>query len=199
MTAPRIPATPVGEFLAALGSRTPSPGGGAVAALAGAMGAAQALMIAEYGTWKPEDADPKPRLKALAQELCELAQEDADRYGEYSAARAKRKEDPAAYAAAQAAIADVPCRALERCAEGLGFLPAVLLHAPKWFAGDARIATSCLLAGAEGARTLLGSNLASLPAESREGFAARAKAADEAVERLRRQLDPLLLARLSGD
>src|SRR5512142_2946739 len=126
----------IGRFLESLGAKTPSPGGGAVSALSGSLGAAQLLMVAEYSAWKPEDSDPRSRLKVLVGLLLDLAQEDADAYGAYSAARGKRKEEPAPYAAAQLRITEVPVRVLERCVEARGFAADVLVRAPKWFSGD---------------------------------------------------------------
>jgi len=186
----------VGRFLESLGARTPSPGGGATSALAGALGAAQLLMVAEYASWKPEDADPRERLKLLVSLLLDLAQQDADAYGAYAEARPKRKEDPAPYAKTQLGITEVPARVMERCVEAGEFAPDVLVRAPKWFAGDVLVAATCLETGASGARTFVVGNLSGLPADARPGFVARLAEADARLDRARRKLEPLLLPRL---
>jgi len=184
------------RFLESLGAKTPSPGGGATSALSGALGAAQLLMVAEYAVWKPEDPDPRERLKMLVGLLLDLAQKDADAYGAYAQARPKRKEDPAGWAKVQADITEVPVRVMERCVEAREFAGAVLGRAPKWFAGDVLVAATCLETGASGARTLAAANLDGLPAEVRAGFAARIKDADARLAGNRRALEPLLLTRL---
>ena len=186
----------VEQFLEALGQRTPTPGGGAVAALSGAMGAAQLLMIAEYAKWEPGESDPRARLKELSGELLQLAQEDAEAYGAYVQARARKKEDPVVYVKAQETIAEVPLNVLDRCVEVLVMVPDVLRRAPGWFACDVSIAADCLETGAPGARSLCGANLGSLAAPTVQRFAARLSEAERRQERARRVLGPLLLSRL---
>ena len=72
-----VPNRQISEFLGALGQRTPSPGGGATAALAGALGAAQLLMAAEYSAWDG-GADPRESLKAIVKALPELAERELE-------------------------------------------------------------------------------------------------------------------------
>ena len=191
-----IPQRSLEKFLGALGERTPSPGGGAVAALSGAMGAAQLLMIAEYAKWESGGPDPRARLKELSSQLLKLAQEDAVVYGAYTRAKARRKEDPAAYAEAQQAIADVPLNILERCLEAFGMVADVLRRAPSWFGCDVSIVAGCLETGASGARSLCGANLRSLAAPAAQRLAGRLAELEREQERTRRTLEPLLLSRL---
>ena len=47
---------PIGEFVEQLGARTPTPGGGAASAVAGAMGAALALMVVRFCQGKEANA-----------------------------------------------------------------------------------------------------------------------------------------------
>jgi formiminotetrahydrofolate cyclodeaminase len=188
----------VEQFLAALGSKTPSPGGGAVSALSGALGSAQLLMVAEYSKWEDGAPDPKGRLRELGATLLALATEDAEAYSEYSIARGKRKEEPEAYARAQERIADVPLRILEACVEACEKVSETLKRAPAWFACDTAIAAGCLTTGAEGARALCGANLGYLPAPSAEALAAKLAALERRLESCRREMDPLMLTRLPG-
>jgi formiminotetrahydrofolate cyclodeaminase len=75
------------EFLDLLASRTPSPGGGAVAPIAAGLAAAVAAMVVNYSTGKEKFADHEAlyrdtleRLEALRREAVELAAEDARAY-----------------------------------------------------------------------------------------------------------------------
>jgi glutamate formiminotransferase / formiminotetrahydrofolate cyclodeaminase len=107
----------VQEFLARVAARTPTPGGGSVAAIAGAMGTALGEMVVAYST--PVKQTPSASLAALAKELIEgrgtfleLANADTDAYEAVRSARRDRKskpEDPTA----QRAFLD----ALQRAAE----------------------------------------------------------------------------------
>jgi glutamate formiminotransferase / formiminotetrahydrofolate cyclodeaminase len=95
------------EFLDKVAARTPTPGGGSVAAVAGAMGAALGEMVVAYST--PLKQTPTATLAALAKELTEgrgtfleLANADTDAYESVRSARRGRKarpEDPAAQGA----------------------------------------------------------------------------------------------------
>lgn len=90
-------------FLDRVAARTATPGGGSVAAVAGALGAALGEMVVAYST--PSKQTPTPRLVALARELTEgrgtfleLANADTDAYEGVRSARRDRKaapEDPA--------------------------------------------------------------------------------------------------------
>jgi len=94
----------VQEFLGRVAARTPTPGGGSVAAIAGAMGTALGEMVVAYST--PAKQTPSPPLAALTKELIEgrgtfleLANADSDAYEAVRTARRDRKtkpDDPAA-------------------------------------------------------------------------------------------------------
>lgn len=186
------------EFLESLGSRTPSPGGGAVAALSGASGAALLLMAAEFGKWDDGSADPRPRLKELSSRILALAREDAEVYASYSSARTTKDADPAGYAKAVEAIAEAPAKFCESAVEALELVPAIIKHAPKWFACDIAIAVSALEACADGGRVLSGINVASLKDPARGRMAERLQALEARLEVLRRTNSPLLMRALPG-
>jgi formiminotetrahydrofolate cyclodeaminase len=67
---------PVGEFLAALGERTPTPASGAATALTGALAAALVELAARFAA----DEETVVRAKALWSRLAELGDEDAVAY-----------------------------------------------------------------------------------------------------------------------
>jgi len=76
------------DFLESVGSKTPAPGGGAVASAAGALAAALARMVVAYSLGKKDLEDHQPTLSRAgavlsrtADLLLELADEDAAAYG----------------------------------------------------------------------------------------------------------------------
>ncbi|MDX6466315.1 MAG: Formiminotransferase-cyclodeaminase, partial [Gaiellaceae bacterium] len=73
----------VGEFLAALGERTPSPASGAATALTGALAAGLAELAARFA----EDQDAVTKAKAAVTRLIELADEDSAAYEAFMADR----------------------------------------------------------------------------------------------------------------
>ncbi|NNM86572.1 MAG: cyclodeaminase/cyclohydrolase family protein [Phycisphaerales bacterium] len=59
----------VAQFIAALAAKTPTPGGGSLAALVAALAAAQASMTLQYTLGKPKFAAHESELQALANQL----------------------------------------------------------------------------------------------------------------------------------
>lgn len=103
------------EFLARLGSSDPTPGGGALAALAGAMAAAMLTMVCNLTTGKPQYADVEEAIQALLAEtraaerrLLALANADAEAFlavrDAYRLPRASDEERAARAAAIEAAM-----------------------------------------------------------------------------------------------
>lgn len=92
----------VREFLSDLGARKPAPGGGAAGALAGALGAACALMVENF-TAEPVGI-PSGTLTSLVDRCLELADRDAVAFGAVAAAYAMPRATADAKAARQAAI-----------------------------------------------------------------------------------------------
>lgn len=77
--------SPISEWLADLGSKTPTPGGGAVAALNGAIAAAQLKMVCEY----TKDTAINEKTNWLAQQIEQffsLAEEDSAVFSKVSEA-----------------------------------------------------------------------------------------------------------------
>jgi len=73
----------VGEFLAALGERTPTPASGAATALTAALAAALVELAGRFAGDEPSVI----RAKALWSRLAELADEDAEAYEAFMAGR----------------------------------------------------------------------------------------------------------------
>ena len=76
----------VGEFLTALGERTPAPASGAATALTGAFAACLVELAARFA----EDEAAVTRASALAARLTQLADEDADAYAAFVETRTEQ-------------------------------------------------------------------------------------------------------------
>jgi formiminotetrahydrofolate cyclodeaminase len=123
----------VRELLERLGSSAPAPGGGAAAALAGALGAALVQMTANLSIGRPKLADVQAqaveiaaRAGELRQQLAELGDADAQAYARVNAAYKLPRETPAQHTersmAIQAALrqaAAVPLNTARLCADVL--------------------------------------------------------------------------------
>ena len=120
---------PVTVFLDELASSAPAPGGGSVAALSGALGAALVSMVCNLTLGKKKYANVQGDIEALLsqsealrKELVELLETDVQVYTEVSKAmkmpRATEEERAARTAAMQKALkaaTDVPMRVAEAC------------------------------------------------------------------------------------
>jgi len=118
---------PVANFLDELASKAPAPGGGSVAALSGALGAALVSMVCNltldkkgYEDVQEDIRDLLAQSEALRTELTDLLEADVAAYSGYSQAakmpRATEEEKAARAQAMQAALqvaTDVPLRIAE--------------------------------------------------------------------------------------
>jgi formiminotetrahydrofolate cyclodeaminase len=91
----------LGELLDALAGRTPAPGGGTAAALAGALAAALVEMAAAFTLGRESSADVHPRMEQvlaraaeLRERLLELAEVELHAYEPVLAALSIAREDP---------------------------------------------------------------------------------------------------------
>ncbi len=107
----------VAEFLAATAMKSPTPGGGAVASVVGALGASLAQMVVSYSIGKKNLAEHQETLGLAAAELerarrvlLTLADEDAQAYGLVNELSRLDEGDPRRHelAAAQAASVQIP-------------------------------------------------------------------------------------------
>ena len=101
----------VGELLQRLGSSEPAPGGGAAAALAGALGAALVQMTASLTIGRPRFADVEDQAQRIAQRTAELRQRlarlgqaDAEAFDKVSTAYRLPRADDAQKATRSEAI-----------------------------------------------------------------------------------------------
>ena len=127
----RIAGTPVEVYLDALASDAPTPGGGAVAALAGATGAALISMVCNLTIGRTGYEEAEERMRGVLDEaeasrtvLLDLADRDAAAFGAVMAAFTMPKETDAEKAVRSQAIqagyevaATVPLEIAKRAAE----------------------------------------------------------------------------------
>jgi len=131
----------VGEFVAALGERTPAPASGAATALTGALAAALTELAARFA----DDDDTITQAKALGTRLLELADEDT---AAYTAFMADRND------ATRARIIDVPEQIAARAEEVAALADGVRARLSTKVAGDAEAAVELARAAARVARRL---------------------------------------------
>jgi formiminotetrahydrofolate cyclodeaminase len=121
----------VRDFLEALGTAGPTPGGGTSAAVAGAMGAALVRMLAGLTIGRKKYAEHEALMQAIAEQAAEeqqallaLAADDAAAFDGVTAAYRLPRETPAEQQArtravqeATKAACEVPLRVMQHCLE----------------------------------------------------------------------------------
>jgi formiminotetrahydrofolate cyclodeaminase len=141
------------DFLSVLGSSAPVPGGGSVAALAGALGVSLLKMVGEItmGKKKPEDKTPiEGALKALEPmrgRFVELIDEDAASFEKVMAAFKMAKEDESQKEARKAAIEETARTAITALEAGA----ALAEHGSRSAVSDVACGALCLEASARAA------------------------------------------------
>jgi formiminotetrahydrofolate cyclodeaminase len=155
----------LGNFVAAVASDTPAPGGGSVAALAGALGAALAAMVAgltvgreRYAAHDAEMRSLLAQADALRQELLALMDADTAAYTAVLAAYKLPKETETQKTARariiQAALrgaAETPLAAAAACADVLRLAARAAARGNRNAASDAAVSALMAHAGLRGA------------------------------------------------
>ena len=131
----------VGEFLAALGERTPAPASGAATALTAALAAALVELAGRFAG----DNDAIVRAKALWSRLSELADEDAAAYTAFLAARTDETRER---------IVAVPLEVAECAEEVAALAERVRAQLRTAVVGDAEAARDLATTAAKVARRL---------------------------------------------
>ena len=186
MTQPAAPAgqavfldMPLREFLGALASGTPAPGGGASAALSVTLGAGLCAMAARLSA-RQLDGDTATELTSQAERIlaasASLLQADAGSYGRViSAIRSPARADPAAreraVAAALSGAAYVPMDIIALAAQTAALAARLTSEGNPALRGDAVTAAVLAEAGARAAAVLVGINLAGQPDDERHARA----------------------------
>jgi len=184
---------PMQAYLDRLASNSPTPGGGSVAALVGALAAALGSMVANFTVGKEKfaavEADVR-RLLAGCEEvraqLQALTQADMDEYAKVSAAygmpRATDEEKAARTAAIQRALKDaaqVPLGAVVACHKVLSLNHELVDKGNPNLISDVGVSVALALAALECAALNVEINLASIKDEAHNA-------------RVRAQMEPLL-------
>lgn len=170
---------PIHAFLAALAARTPTPGGGAVASVVGALSAALGRMVLAYtvGRKTPEDerADLERASAALERAsglLLELAEEDAAAYGLLSELLKLAEDDPRRvreYPGAVAAAVQAPLATTAACCDVLRLLESLAGRTNRRLDSDLAIAAILAEAGAKAGAWNVRVNLPMLSEEEQAG------------------------------
>jgi formiminotetrahydrofolate cyclodeaminase len=159
-------AEPIGAFLDELADRAPTPGGGAVAALAGALSAAMARMVAAYSPGKNTSPDVKAEvsvvmalLRATDMSLRRLVDEDAKVYRQWSEAK---KSDDEARGVVLLRMIETPLAMAELCMRTLGHMDRLKESANPWLISDLGVAAVLAEAAGRAAGYSVRVNLAEL-------------------------------------
>ncbi len=190
--------TAVNEFLAELASDSPTPGGGSVAALSGALGAALCSMVCNLTIGKKKYVDVEEDLKRvlveterLRLELNQLIDEDAAAFDKVMTAMKLPKETDDEKAAREAALQDslvdaasIPLVVMGKCVEVVELSATVAEKGNVNAVSDAGVAALNGRAGVHAARLNVLINLGGIRAERHALFVEEARAAmNEMVER----------------
>ena len=153
------------DFLEAVAAKRPTPGGGSVSAIVGALGAALGVMTARYS----EDADSEGALDVLKNDFAALSDADAEAYGLVTSAMSLPKDSEetkrrrkTALQAAFADAAEVPLKGMGLAAKGLEVLAALAGRCNKHLVSDLASACGFLWAALEGCAENVRVNAASL-------------------------------------
>lgn len=157
----------VTAYTSAVASGSPTPGGGSVVAVTGALAAALAAMVCNHTIGRPAYADAEDALiqarsqaEAIRAQLLDLAAADEAAYGGYVAATALSRTTEAEKASRRAAMqealvaaADVPLAVAVACADILPLLETVATLGNKHLLSDATVAALLAEAALRGALT----------------------------------------------
>ncbi len=189
----------VAQFVDALASGEPVPGGGAAAAIAGSLGAALVVMVANLSVGRPKYAEHGalldrtiPAAKELADRMLALSEEDAEAFAGYGAAMKLPRETDAEKAARAAAIRQAalaatlsPLKTVEATLEIVSLAEALAGRSNKNASSDLEVAALMAVAACRGAAANVYINLPSIGDETRaRELFERTEAIADAVERL---------------
>jgi len=166
----------IGEYLEAIAAPTPTPGGGSVAALCGALSAALSRMVANlaigkegYESVQTELADLNRRAKTLQDRLLVLMEEDATAYDAVVAAmRLPKKTDPEKAARVRAMqqayerATMAPLNTMQACSDAIGLALVAAQEGNRNAITDAGVAALVAEAGLRGAGLNVRINLSAL-------------------------------------
>ena len=182
----------VGEFTDLVASDAPAPGGGSVAALYGAIGAALAAMVAgltqgrkKYAEYAEHAAEVQEKASALQKKLLDVMERDTDAFMVVSDAFGMPKETDEQKQMRSAAIQEglkgctrTPLEMMELCDETITLAASLLGRFNDTSASDLGVSFLSLTAGIQGAWLNVLINIGSIKDEE---FTAKAKKRGEAL------------------
>jgi methenyltetrahydrofolate cyclohydrolase len=189
----------VRDLLASTAAKTPTPGGGAIAAMVGAFGAALVAMAARFTSGKKyveveaEAARTGEECDAVRAKLADLVDRDCEAYDAVTAAYKLPKGSPTEEGARTQAIAralegamEVPRQTMKAALEGLAIAERFARKANPNLASDVLVGAVNLHAAVEGARAnvLINAKAASDPASVRTAVDESARDLELAGRRL---------------
>ncbi len=147
----------IADFVEAVAAKTPTPGGGAVAALSASLGAALGIMAARYSQG-PEPLKAAGELEELKAALLPMVDQDAEAYnlvsGAYGLPKGTEEEKKRRKEAIQIALrdaAEVPLKVMMTGVRALESLAHFASKCNKNLASDLASGTLLLATGIEGA------------------------------------------------
>jgi glutamate formiminotransferase/formiminotetrahydrofolate cyclodeaminase len=200
-------------FLEAVASASPAPGGGSVAALAGALAAALSSMVCQLTLGKEEFASVEPQMRAaleeaqgLKKELQALIEEDASAFHAileaYRLPRKSKEEKERRGWAIQAALrgaASVPLTVAERGVRVLELIQTVAQSGNPEAASDAGTAAYMALAAVMGAALNVRTNAYSLDdTELTKAFEEQISILEDRAQGLAEEIKDLVVVRMKG-
>jgi len=164
------------QFLDEIASNSPAPGGGSVAALSGAVGAALTSMVCNLTIGKKKYADVQEEISAvldqserLRKEMTELIDKDTEAFNMVMAAFGLPKSNEQEQAARNAAIQEatkeatlVPLSVMSLCEQSLHLAATVAAKGNRNSASDAGVSALMLQASCAGAALNVRINLGGL-------------------------------------
>lgn len=180
----RLAYQPLLGFVEQVASKSPAPGGGSVAALSGALGAALLGMVVgltvgkkDYAAVAKRFSELRARLELLRNRLTDLIDEDTSAFNRFRIANKLPEPDEAARArkaeellAATREAVRVPQSTMMSCLEALEIAPEIAANGNVNTVSDAGTAAEMLAAGLEGAAMNVLINLPGLSADEGSGF-----------------------------
>jgi glutamate formiminotransferase/formiminotetrahydrofolate cyclodeaminase len=177
----------VAEFLDSVASAAPTPGGGSVSALAGALASALSAMVARLTIGKQKYAEHEARMReveaqaeSLRHELFDLVREDARAFEGFRNAFRLSQRTPEESALREKTLVEaargatlVPLATAEACVRALEVALAVACYGNVKAVSDAGVAAWLARSGVEGAALNVRINLKDLPEPEREDFESR--------------------------
>ena len=167
---------PLNEFLDDLASSSPAPGGGSVAALAGALGAALTVMVCHLTIGKKKYAGVEEQMKtilpqadALRERFTKMIDRDTDAFNKVMEAFSLPRETEDQIALRKAAINEatkeaalVPLEVMKHCIDAMALAQEVAADGNKNSVSDAGVSALMLHAACEGAALNVRINLSGL-------------------------------------